>query len=114
MTKVYEFVALFSPEMTEQEVQVAQDSIVTLVKKCKGKVQTNESWGKKPLAYTIQKKTEAYYVFFVLELDTAEVQHFVHEVELNNSILRHLLLIQEEHLRVPSKAKDIDHEMVRE
>lgn len=99
MIKTYEFVVLFSPELADRDVQIAQDSLVALVKKYKGKVVSTEVWGKKPLAYKIKKFTEGSYVFFVLEMDTAQVQGFDREVRLNTQVLRHLIVIQEEHLK---------------
>lgn len=103
MTKTYEFVVVLSPELSEQQVQVSQDSFITLVKKHKGKVVNSEVWGKRPLAYKINKLTEANYLFFTLELDSEQVINFDRDVRLNPQVLRYLLVIQEEHY---TRAKD--------
>ncbi|MEO8581996.1 MAG: 30S ribosomal protein S6 [Patescibacteria group bacterium] len=103
MTKVYEFVALFSPELLEHDLQSIQESFITLIKKHKGKVLTVENWGKRPLSYEIKKFDEANYLFFTLELDTAEVEPFNQDVRLNTQAIRHLFVIQEEHYK---KARD--------
>lgn len=103
MTKVYEFVALFSPELSEQEVQAIQESLISMIKKHKGKVVNMEIWGKKPLAYKINKFSEANYLFFAMELDTAEVEEFNKDVRLNTQAIRSLVVIQEPHYLKPSK-----------
>lgn len=99
MIKTYEFVVLFSPELTESELQTTQESLISLVKKHKGKVGSVETWGKRPLAYAINKFTEANYLFFVLELDTSAVEPFTKDVKLNTSAIRSLLVIQEPHYK---------------
>lgn len=99
MTKVYEFVALFSPELSDVEVQGIQESLITLIKKHKGKVLNMENWGKRTLSYMIKKFTEASYLFFVLELETEEVEPFTKDVRLNTQAIRSLLVLQEEHYK---------------
>jgi small subunit ribosomal protein S6 len=99
MTKVYEFVALFSPELSEVELQGIQESFITLIKKHKGKVVNMENWGRRPLAYMIKKFTEAYYLFFTLELEADQVEPFNKDVRLNTPAIRSLLVIQEEHYK---------------
>lgn len=97
MTKVYEFVALFSPDLAEHDMQSIQESLVTLIKKFKGKVVTSENWGKRPLAYKIKKFTEANYLFYSLELETDQVEGFNREIGLNTQAIRSLLVLQEPH-----------------
>lgn len=99
MTKVYEFVALFSPELSEVEVQGIQESLIALIKKHKGKVLNMENWGKRPLSYLIKKFSEAYYLFFTLELDAEAVDAFNKDIRLNTQAIRSLLVIQEEHYK---------------
>ncbi len=96
MTKVYEFVALFSPELNDTQLQHAQDTILDLVKKNNGTVASTDVWGKKVLAYPINKHTEAHYVFHTLEMDTKDVQNFDRDVRLSDTTLRYLLVIQDE------------------
>jgi len=104
MIKTYEFVALFSPELTEQDIQVLQENLAKLFKKHKGKVMASEVWGKKVLAYPIKKLTEAHYLFYTLELDTSVVQAFDQDIRLSTEAIRHLLIIQEEKPAVNEQA----------
>lgn len=95
MTKTYEFVALFSPELSEKELQEAQDFVVDLVKKYEGEIINTDVWGKKFLAYSIGKLTEAFYVYYDLNLPTQNVQDFDKDVRLSGKIIRHLVVIKD-------------------
>lgn len=99
MTKVYEFVALFSPELSEIEVQGIQESLIALIKKHKGKVLNMENWGKRSLSYLIKKFSEAHYLFFTLELDAEHVEPFNKDIRLNTQAIRSLLVLQDEHYK---------------
>ena len=95
-TQSYEFVVLFSPELNDDQLQQAQDFAASLVKKYKGKIVDTDIWGKKVLAYPINKHTEAFYVFYKLDMPVAKIQAFEKEVYLTESIIRHLIVKAEE------------------
>ena len=96
-TNVYELTYLVSAGFTDSEAKKVQEEIVALVKKYKGDVISETVWGKKPLAYSIRKtgKThdEAYYVHLRLNLITKNAPEFENGIYLNNSVIRHLLVV---------------------
>ena len=62
------------------------------VDKVKGKVEKEESWGVKDLAYPINKQTKGLYEFFVLELDTEKQPELHKLINLKEGILRYLFV----------------------
>lgn len=100
----YELTYLLPASLTSDEVNQVKTAVEKLVTKHKGKVLSSEDWGRKTLAYTIQvggkRHTEAVYTFVVLEFDTADTVAFEKDVYLNQSVIRHLLVVAE-----PEKAK---------
>lgn len=100
----YELTYLVPASLTNDEVNQVKTAVEKLVTKHKGKVVSTEDWGKKTLAYTIQtagkRHTEAVYTSLVLEFDTAHTVPFEKDIYLNQSIIRHLLVVAE-----PDKAK---------
>ncbi len=95
MVKQYELMVLLPAGFSAEQMKTFVDSISKLIAKNEGKVLSNESLGKRSLAYQIKKQTEAFFVLFTLELDTAVVQAFEREVRLMEDVLRCLLLIIE-------------------
>lgn len=103
----YELTYLLPAGLTSDELNQADTAVEKLVKKHKGSVISKEDWGKRTLAYTIQaggkRHTEAVYRFTVLEFDTANTVAFEKDIFLNQSIIRHLLVIAE---ATPEKATE--------
>lgn len=108
MTKQYEVTLLFSPELSEADVRVQQDQFEAMLGKLKGKVISTDPWGRKPLAYTINKHTEAYYVLYVVDLDASKVTDLDREIRLTDNIIRHLVVVQEQ--TSPAKAEKASEE----
>lgn len=58
-----------------------------------GTITKEKNWGKKDLAYPIQKQNSAYYYWFAFEADPTKVTHLDNIFKLNDNILRHLLIV---------------------
>ncbi len=99
-TKLYELTYLVPGSLTDSEVKKVQETVQGLVKKHQGAVKSEESWGKKPLAYVIRHNStnhqEAYYLHLVVEFDAGEAPAFEKEVYLEDGIIRHLFVTAEE------------------
>lgn len=97
--RTYELTYLIPAGLSSDESKAVVDQVEKLIKKYKGKIVQTEDWGKKNLAYTIQragkKYLEAEYKHLQIELETNQVQSFNRDVQLNQNILRHLLVIEE-------------------
>ncbi|QQR72664.1 MAG: 30S ribosomal protein S6 [Holophagales bacterium] len=89
--RTYELVFIADPRLSDEEVVTLTDEYKQLITQKGGTVQREESWGRRKLAYPINKLTEGRYV--VLYIDV-EAKNPVPEVELrlrqNDKILRYL------------------------
>lgn len=98
-TNTYELTYLVSGSLTDSEVKSIQATVQGLVKKQKGKILSEEAWGKKSLAYPIRKAgknhSDASYLHLVLELTTEQAPAFEREIYLDNDIMRHLFVVAE-------------------
>lgn len=103
--QTYEFVVLLSPELSEEKLSQAQDSILDLIKKYKGKSENIDVWGRKVLAYKIQNFSEAFYIFYTLSLPKDKVKDFDGEVRLMEGVTRHLIVKQDEKKLAAQAAK---------
>lgn len=96
-TRQYELTFLVPGDFTDGEYSKVKEEVATLVTKFKGKVDSQEDWGKKPMAYKIKRAgknyTEAIYSHFVIELKAEKVQDLDKGMTLNQSVMRHLLVL---------------------
>ncbi len=88
----YELVFLADPRLSDEEAVELTDGYKGLLAEGGAEVVKEESWGKRRLAYPIQKLNEAYYVVLTLEADPADNPFPVVEQRLgqNDKILRYL------------------------
>jgi small subunit ribosomal protein S6 len=73
MTSRYEIGFIITPEVSEEEVKKIIEAITSTITKAKGVVENLDEWGRKKLAFPIQKNLEGYYVFVQAEVDGAVI-----------------------------------------
>ena len=97
MTRTYELTFVVDPRLTEEEVVALTGDYKQMAAAAGGTVVKEESWGKRRLAYPINKLTEGRYVLLQV---TAEDKNPLSEVELrmrqNDQVLRYLTVRAEQ------------------
>ena len=88
----YELTVVFAAEADKKEQERVMKVITDFVKKAKGEVNKQESWGEKHLAYPIKKHATANYEHFVLSLDGEQQVALDKVLHLDESILRYLFV----------------------
>ena len=89
--RTYELVFIADPRLSDEDVVAMTDEYKQLITNRGATVQREESWGRRKLAYPIQKLTEGRYVVLYIEV---EGKNPLPEVELrlrqNDKVLRYL------------------------
>ena len=91
----YELVWILGSETDEEQATGSVDKITSLVSDAGGEVSGTDVWGKRTLAYPIQKNTEGYYLQANFEIDGAKAPELEHAIGADQSIIRHLLVRDE-------------------
>ena len=97
----YEIVLLIHPDQSEQ-VNAMSERYKTLVEKNQGKIHRLEDWGRRQLAYQINKNHKAHYLLMNIECDQATLGELVGSFRFNDAILRNLVLQRKEAITKPS------------
>jgi small subunit ribosomal protein S6 len=84
----YEIVALLRPDLEEDAIEAAVSRIHQRVTEHGGTVKNTERWGKRRLAYVIQKYRDGYYVLTVFSLDATQVGRLRQTLGLQEDLLR--------------------------
>ena len=85
----YEMVFIVHPDQSEQ-VPAMIDRYKTMVGTRGGKLHRLEDWGRRQLAYPIQKLHKAHYVMMNIECDDETLNELEHAFRFNDAVLRHL------------------------
>jgi len=85
----YEIVFIVHPDQSEQ-VPAMVERYRTLVTTNGGHIHRLEDWGRRQLAYPIQKIHKAHYVLMNIECNQATLDELEHAFRFNDAVLRHL------------------------
>lgn len=97
----YEIVLLVHPDQSEQ-VPAMLERYKDMIVSGGGKIHREEDWGRRQLAYPINKLVKAHYLCLNIEADKAVMDDLEHALRFNDAILRHLTLQKEEAETGPS------------
>ncbi|GAB2516198.1 30S ribosomal protein S6 [Corynebacterium atrinae] len=84
----YEIMIILDPSQDERTVAPSLDKFLEIVRKEDGKVVKVDVWGKRRLAYPINKKDEGIYAVVDLECESATVLELDRVLNLNDTVLR--------------------------
>lgn len=106
--KHYEIVFLVHPDQSEQ-VPAMIERYQTLIEGKAGHIHRLEDWGRRQLAYSINKIHKAHYVLMNVECDAAIIKELQEIFRFNDAVIRYLILGQKKAITEPSpmaKSKD--------
>ncbi len=91
----YELTYLISDEVKESDLNKVTGKVGGYISELGGKVTKEEIWGRRKLAYPIQKQEFATYVTLLLNLTGDKVQPLERSLKLDTTVIRHLLIIKD-------------------
>jgi len=97
--RTYDILAVFSPEQTAEQVTALTDAYRKILVDAGGKVVLEEPWGRRKLAYTIDKKREGIYHLWTVEATPEAVAEVERRMRLADEVLRHLAVRTDEEVR---------------
>lgn len=112
MTHQYELMVILNPEIDERLVPAALDKFLKVITADGGTIDNVDIWGKRRLAYEIQKKTEGVYAVVAFTATSAATQELDRQLKLSEQIMRTkvlraeeaIALIESERVRAEEKA----------
>ncbi len=97
----YEIVFIVHPDQSEQ-VPAMIERYKTLVSSRSGIIHRLEDWGRRQMAYPIQKVHKAHYVLMNIECDGETLAELEHAFKFNDAVLRHLTVKMKHAATAPS------------
>ncbi|MBS0022500.1 MULTISPECIES: 30S ribosomal protein S6 [Microbacterium] len=114
MTHQYELMVILTPEIDERQVAPTLDKFLKVITNDGGSIENVDIWGKRRLAYEIQKKTEGIYAVVNFTATSAATQELDRQLKLNEQIMRTKVLRAEEaQAMIASEAKRAEEKAAR-
>ena len=95
MTK-YELAVVVSAKFEDDERAKVIDKVKALVERFGGQITNIDEWGKKRLAYEIQKMKEGFYYFIQFEAETSAPAEIESRIRIMDGVIRYLCVKQDE------------------
>ena len=99
--KHYEIVCLVHPDQSEQVPAMTQ-RYQNMITENGGVFHRMEDWGRKQLAYPINKIHKAHYILMNIECDVASLDELTNAFRFNDAVLRNLVINRKKAITEPS------------
>jgi small subunit ribosomal protein S6 len=114
VTHQYELMVILTPEIDERQVAPTLDKFLKVITNDGGSIENVDIWGKRRLAYEIQKKSEGIYAVVNFTATSAATQELDRQLKLNEQIMRTKVLRAEEaQAMIASEAKRSEEKAAR-
>ena len=103
----YETVFILTPVLSEKQTKEAVDKFKKSLKSSSAKINNDESWGLKKLAYPIQKKSTGFYFLIEFQGEGETVKNFELELKRDERVMRFLTTrMNKDHLEYSIKRRN--------
>jgi len=93
----YEMMIILDPGLEENTIQPSLDQFLTVIRDGGGSVDKVDVWGRRRLAYDIDKKSEGIYAVIDMNAEPDTVRELDRQLSLNEAVLRTKVLRPERH-----------------
>lgn len=91
----YELAVVVSAKIEDEERAAVVDKCKALIERFGGTITNVDDWGKKRLAYEVQKMKEAYYYFIQFDAESTAPIEIENRVRIMDNVIRFLCVKQE-------------------
>lgn len=90
MNNQYEIAVLYHPDL-EVDLSKAEEKVTKIFTTSDGKIIGTDNWGKRKLAYPINKQEHAVYVFYTVEMPGENVRKVESTLNITDEVIRYLI-----------------------
>ena len=105
LNRIYEEMFIVRPDAAEEVIDAAVEQLSTSVKSAGGQVDKVDKWGKRRLAYKIEKFDEGFYVLMQITCKPETVRELERRLRVNDQVIKFLTVRIDERLKVAEKRK---------
>ena len=92
----YELAVVVSAKIEDEDRAATLEKCKGLIERFGGQVTNVDDWGKKRLAYEVQKKKEAFYYFIQFDADSTVPAEIESRIRIMDNVIRYLCIRQDE------------------
>ena len=97
--RIYENLFIVKPDVPEEEIDALVDQMSKNVTSHGGTVDKVDKWGKRRLAYRVEKQKEGFYVLMQFTADAATVKEFERRLRVQDNVIKYITVRIDETLK---------------
>ena len=101
--RTYEVMYIAVPDTAEDDINRLNETITALIEKEGGSITKTDVWGRRRLAYPINKRSEGIYVLFEIEGSGQEIAELERRMRVNDQIMRYMTVRVDEDRKAADK-----------
>jgi small subunit ribosomal protein S6 len=110
VTHQYELMVILDPEIDERTVAPSLDKFLNVIRNDGGTIDSVDIWGRRRLAYEINKKTEGIYAVVQLTANASATVELDRQLKLSEAVMRTKVLRAEEAIAQVAEATKLAEE----
>lgn len=114
MARDYELGIVINPEIGDEQARSLVERVTTIITNHGGQVVRVNAWGRRRLAYPIQRFRDGLYFFFDLILEPSTIAEIERNLRVNEDIIRHLMKVRDPRVVAQQRQRDIELDTQRE
>ncbi|HET9493582.1 MAG TPA: 30S ribosomal protein S6 [Chloroflexia bacterium] len=89
----YELMYIVRPTVAEDALPASIERVDSIISGLGGEVAENNPWGKRRLAYPIEKFEEGYYVVSKIRMEPERTRELESQLAISEDVIRHILVV---------------------
>ncbi len=89
----YELMYIVRPTVAEDELPASIERVDSLITGLGGEVAENNPWGKRRMAYPIEKFEEGYYIVSKIRMEPERTRELESQLAISEDVIRHILVV---------------------
>lgn len=91
----YELMLIIKPTVSEEDRNASIENLKSLFEQNEAKIEKEDIWGDKKLAYKINKSDRGFYILYDLEIDGKLIKELSRKINLDKNIIRYMFTKKE-------------------
>lgn len=88
----YELMLIINPSLAEADRATTIDNLKSILEKSSAKIEKEDVWGEKKLAYKINSSDKGFYILYDLEMDGKNIKTITNAINLDKNVWRHMFV----------------------
>lgn len=89
---IYENIVIINADLSDEEIEAANEKIKNLIEKSGGEVLKIEAWGRRKLAYEIKKQRKGFYTLLTFKAEPSFIKRLEDFYRVSDFVVKYMVI----------------------